>query len=86
MRSVVGTPIMVEGRLWGAMLAPGRTTPRCPPDTESRIEQFTELMATAIANAEARGEVARLADEQAALRRVATLVAQGAPPARSSTP
>ena len=37
-------------------------------------------MATAIANAEARAEVARLADEQAALRRVATLVAQGAHP------
>jgi hypothetical protein len=37
-------------------------------------------MATAIANAEARAEVARLADEQAGLRRVATLVAQGAPP------
>ena len=78
-RSVVGTPIMVEGRLWGAMLAGTHDAP-LPPDTESRIEQFTELMATAIANAEARGEVARLADEQAALRRVATLVAQGAPP------
>jgi signal transduction histidine kinase len=51
-----------------------------PPDTESRIGQFTELMATAIANAEARAEVARLADEQAALRRVATLVAHGAHP------
>jgi hypothetical protein len=38
--------------------------------------QFTELMATAIANAEARAEVG-LADEQAALRRVATLVAHG---------
>src|SRR6185436_11642609 len=48
--------------------------------TEARIGQFTELMATAIANAEARAEVTRLADEQAALRRVATLVAQGADP------
>lgn len=79
-RSVVGTPITVEGRLWGAMLAGTHDAP-LPADTESRIEQFTELMATAIANAEARAEVARLADEQAALRRVATLVAQGAPPA-----
>jgi signal transduction histidine kinase len=51
-----------------------------PPDTEARIGQFTELMATAIANAEVRAEVARLADEQAALRRIATLVAQGAAP------
>ncbi|WP_051324528.1 GAF domain-containing protein [Candidatus Solirubrobacter pratensis] len=78
-RSMVGTPIMVERRLWGAMLAVTHDAP-LPPDTESRIGQFTDLMATAVANAEARAEVARLADEQAALRRVATLVAQGAPP------
>jgi GAF domain-containing protein len=78
-RSVVGTPIMVEGCLWGAMMAITHNLP-LPPDTEARIGQFTELMATAIANAEARVEVARLADEQAALRRVATLVAQGASP------
>ena len=48
--------------------------------TESRLQNFTELVATAIANADARAEVARLAAEQAALRRVATLVAGGAPP------
>jgi PAS domain S-box-containing protein len=78
-RSVVGTPIMVGGRLWGSMMALTHTLP-LPPDTESRLGQFTELMATAIANAEARTEVARLADEQAALRRVATLVAEGARP------
>ena len=78
-RSAVGTPIIVEGRLWGAMVAITRDAP-LPPDTEPRIGQFTELMATAIANAEARAELTRLADEQAALRRVATLVAQGASP------
>ena len=37
-------------------------------------------MATAIANAESRAALARLAEEQAALRRVATLVARGAAP------
>jgi PAS domain S-box-containing protein len=79
-RSAVATPIVVERRLWGAMLAASAHDPSLPSDTESRIGQFTELMATAIANAEARTEVARLADEQAALRRVATLVAQGASP------
>ena len=52
-----------------------------PPDAEPRLEQFTELVGTAIANAEARVELARLADEQAALRRVATLVAEEAPAA-----
>jgi PAS domain S-box-containing protein len=79
-RAAVATPIVVEGRLWGAMLAASAHDPSLPADTESRIGQFTELMATAIANAEARAEVARLADEQAALRRVATLVAHGAHP------
>jgi PAS domain S-box-containing protein len=78
--SVVGAPILVEGRLWGAMIAgTGRAEP-LPPETESRLGQFTELMAIAIANAAARAEVERLAEEQAALRRVATLVAEGAVP------
>ena len=80
MRSGVATPIHAEGRLWGVMIAANTHDDPPPPDTESRIGQFTELMATAIANAEARAEVARLADEQASLRRVATLVAQGAAP------
>jgi signal transduction histidine kinase len=51
-----------------------------PPETETRIEQSADLVATAIANADARAQVERLAEEQAALRRVATLVATGAPP------
>src|SRR5207244_3670949 len=57
-------------------------------DTEQRMAGFTELVGTAIANAESRAqleesrdELRRLADEQAALRRVATLVARGEPPA-----
>jgi signal transduction histidine kinase len=51
-----------------------------PVDTEARLASFTELVATAIANAESRGELAWLAEEQAALRRVATLVAREASP------
>ena len=53
-----------------------------PPaaDTERRLAAFTELVATAIANAQARVELRGFAEEQAALRRVATLVARGAPP------
>jgi signal transduction histidine kinase len=77
--SSVGSPIVVEGRLWGVLGVHSKGHVPLPPDTESRIEQFTELVATAIANREARTEVARLADEQAALRRVATLVARDAP-------
>jgi PAS domain S-box-containing protein len=75
-RSTVGAPIIVEGRLWGAMIAASDDPEPLPSHTESRLGEFTELVATAIANAEARTQLSRLADEQAALRRVATLVAQ----------
>jgi GAF domain-containing protein len=76
--SSVGCPIVVEGRLWGVLAVHSKQREPLPPDTEARIAQFTDLVATAIANAEARAEVARLAQEQAALRRVATLVAREA--------
>ena len=44
------------------------------------MESFTQLVGTAIANAQARIELRRYAEEQAALRRVATLVVQGVAP------
>jgi signal transduction histidine kinase len=78
---VVAVPISVDGQLWGAVLAARTTDTPLPPDTEARLSHFNELLATAIANAEARAELARLAEEQAALRRVATLIAQGVEPA-----
>jgi PAS domain S-box-containing protein len=78
-RSAVAVPIVVSNRTWGAMMALS-TVPQ-PADTEARLASFTELVATAIANAEARRELQRLAEEQAALRHVATLVARGAEPA-----
>jgi signal transduction histidine kinase len=77
--SVVGAPITVEGSQWGLLLAWSRDAP-LPDAAEQHLTDFTELIATAIANAEARREVAMLANEQAALRRVATLVAEGVPP------
>ena len=79
-RSSVGAPITVEGRLWGVLAVVSTRDRALPPDTERRLAQFTELVATAIANAESREELTLLADEQAALRRVATLVAEGARP------
>ena len=51
-----------------------------PADTEAELAGFTELIATAIANTDARVELGSFAEEQAALRRVATAVARGAPP------
>ena len=78
-RSAVGAPITVQGRLWGLMTV-ASTGEEPPPGTEARLAAFTELVATAIANAQAREELRGFAEEQAALRRVATLVAQAAPP------
>jgi PAS domain S-box-containing protein len=80
-RASVGAPIIVEGRLWGVAIANWRGVESPPPDTEARMAQFAQLVETAIANAESREALAKLADEQAALRRVATLVAQGVSPA-----
>jgi signal transduction histidine kinase len=77
-RAAVGVPVLAGGRLWG-VLAVGSSRPEpLPADTEIRIGAFTELVGTAIANSDARTEIERLAGEQAALRRVATLVARGA--------
>jgi GAF domain-containing protein len=79
-RSSVGVPISVEGRPWGLILVAYTRDRQLPADTEARLASFTELVATAIANTESRASVARLAEEQAALRRVAMLVAAEAPP------
>jgi signal transduction histidine kinase len=76
--SAAGTPVIVEGRLWGVVIVGLLSGERLlPAGAESRLASFTELVAAAIANAESRVALARLAEEQAALRRVATLVAHG---------
>jgi signal transduction histidine kinase len=54
-RSAAGAPIIVDGSLWGAMLAAAAEP--LPEDTESRMVGFTELVATAIANTDARLEL-----------------------------
>jgi signal transduction histidine kinase len=51
-----------------------------PAGAEPRIAQFTKLVATAISNIHARAEERRLSDQQAALRRVATIVARECSP------
>jgi PAS domain S-box-containing protein len=80
-RSGVGAPIVVDGELWGVVSAGGDERVPLPPDAERRLSEFTDLVATALSNAQARQDLRVLADEQAALRRVATLVAEGAEPA-----
>ncbi|MDX6714932.1 MAG: hypothetical protein QOH30_1490 [Baekduia sp.] len=56
-RSAVASPITVEGRLWGAMLASTRHE-HLPADVEERMGNFTELVGVVIANAESREELA----------------------------
>jgi signal transduction histidine kinase len=76
-RAGYGVPIVVNGTVWGAMTAVQSGPQDVPEDAEARLANFTELIATAIANAQARDDLSRLAAEQASLRRVATLVARG---------
>ncbi len=53
-RSAIGAPITVEGRLWGAMAAFSKTDKPLPPGIELRLADFTDLVGTAIANTQAR--------------------------------
>jgi signal transduction histidine kinase len=55
--STVGIPIVVAGRLWGAMVVSSAELEPLPETTEARLSDFTELVATAIANAESRAEL-----------------------------
>ena len=75
LRSAVGAPITLEGRLWGVAIAAASQPGRLPAGSEWRLAGLTELVATAIADAQAQTDLRRIADEQAALRRVAMLVA-----------
>ena len=56
-QSSAGSPIIVHGRLWGVMVAASRSDEPIPPGAESRLNEFTELAATAVANAQARAEL-----------------------------
>ena len=79
-RAAAGVPIRVEGRLWGVMIVATTRAELLSADAEDRLAGFTELVATAIDDTQARMELQRSADEQAALRRVAELVARAARP------
>jgi signal transduction histidine kinase len=79
LRAAIATPIVVEGHYWGVTVA-GTSQEDFPPGTESRMAGFMELAALAIANAQAGDKLRELADTQAALRRLAMLVARGERP------
>ena len=75
----VGCPIVVDGRVWGYIAV--RAGEPLSVETDARLSRFADLVSAAMSNADGRAELQRLADEQAALRRVAMLVARESPPA-----
>jgi signal transduction histidine kinase len=78
-RSMVASPIVVEGHLWGVVTVWSRRGP-FPSGTADRMADFMELVGPAIADALAQQDLRELVDTQAALRRLAMLVARGEPP------
>jgi signal transduction histidine kinase len=79
MRACAGAPILVDGEVWGAISVLSTASTALPEHIEYRLAEITELVATAISNSASREELGRLAEEQSALRRVATLVARAVP-------
>lgn len=77
--AAVAAPVHVAGAVWGMFTAASQAGP-VPPGTEHRLEPFARLVAAAVGNSQAHAELRALADEQAALRRVAELAARGASP------
>ena len=53
----VAAPIVSEARVWGALIVCTSRTDELPPDTEARLQRFTELMGMAIANADAQARL-----------------------------
>jgi signal transduction histidine kinase len=56
-RSEVGAPVVVDGRVWGALIAGTDEPAPLPAGTEDRVASFAELIATAVANATAHDEL-----------------------------
>jgi signal transduction histidine kinase len=78
--SLVAAPIVVNGAVWGLMWVGGKRAGPLAAATETRLRDFAEFAAVAVANADSRNRLRRLADSEASLRRVATLAAEGATP------
>ena len=56
-RSSVGAPIVVDGRLWGIAVVYWTREQPPPEDSEQRVDQFAKLLETAIANADSREQL-----------------------------
>lgn len=78
--SGIGAPIVIEGTTWGVILVTPRGAGALAEDAEERLADFGEMVATSLTDTHAREDLERLVEEQAALRRIATLIAREAPP------
>ena len=78
--SLVAAPISVSGSLWGAVVVSVTGDKTFEETAEDRLSEFANLVAVALANAEAREQVAALAEGRAALSRVAVAVATATRP------
>jgi signal transduction histidine kinase len=58
LRSGVAGPVVVDGRIWGALVACSADAEPLPAGTEDRVAAFAQLVALAIENAETREELA----------------------------
>jgi signal transduction histidine kinase len=56
-KSEVGAPVIVDGAVWGALIAASDTSAPLPAGTEARVASFAELIATAVSNATARADL-----------------------------
>ena len=75
----IAVPIFVDDKLWGSATILSNRSDHLPSSTEARLADFAALASTAISSAQRGEEIGRLADEQSAMRRLATLVAQQPP-------
>lgn len=62
MRGALAAPVVVNGEVWGA-LAVSTMEELAPAGTEQRLAPFADLVAQAVANAEARRRLVEAADE-----------------------
>jgi signal transduction histidine kinase len=78
--TLISCPITIDDVPWGAILVAGAPERPLEAETEQWLTDLASLIAAALANQRAVADLERLASEQGALRRIATLVAQGSEP------
>jgi GAF domain len=76
--TAVAVPISLDGAVWGVLCAGGVAV---SDGAEDRLADLGALAAMAISSVDAAGRLHRVADAQAALRRVTALVAESVPAA-----